>query len=358
MHKKIKKQKKRVSRAKRSKRATKPIKTHGAHHVKKSRDTVRSKKGGHTGISKKIKKRSLSKTSKIWKELYRKNADLEKKTENRSTTNKDWKELYAKNVDLERKIISEDAVKLEKIFEGDNVEVRDAIDAEKGREGKEKLRILVIEDSVHSAEHTKSTIVAANPSYDVEVGKDDIEGIEKLASKQFDIILINYKLPHSGGLEFLDKTKDVRRDTPVIMVTDEHNESIAAGAFHRGVSEYVVKSNDYFKNLPSIIESVIAKKSWNVLYSKNVEMETKIADVTTAEGAIEVVKAFQKDLLESVGRLDNSVLVIELHNNEEFNKFSKMASALKNVKIKNVQVLGNTYQVTIWAIPESFNIIR
>ncbi|MFA5771390.1 MAG: response regulator [Thermoplasmata archaeon] len=358
MHKKIKKQKKHISRAERSKRATKPIKIHGAPYVKKSRDTARPKKGGHAGKSKKIKKRSLSKTSKIWKELYRKNADLKKETETRGTSNKDWKELYTKNIDLEKKATSEDTSKIGKMFGEDNAEAGGVANIKKEEGGKEKLKILVIENDDCSVEQTKSAILAANPSYDVEVGKDDADGMEKIASKQFDIILINYRLPHIGGLEFLDKTKDVRRDTPVIMVTDEHNESIAAGAFHRGVSEYVVKSNDYFKNLPSIIESVIAKKSWNVLYSKNVEMETKIADVTTAEGAIEVVKAFQKDLLESVGRLDNSVLVIELHNNEEFNKFSKMASALKNVKIKNVQVLGNTYQVTIWAIPESFNIIR
>jgi CheY-like chemotaxis protein len=348
-----------MPRAKKSKRTTRLRKTHGACYVKKRRAAIRLKKSRHGGRSKKIKKPSRSKISKDWRELYTKNIDLERKAETRGTTSKDWKELYTKNVDLERKTVLEDAGKLEKMFEGDNVEVRNVIDAEKGGRGeKEKFRILVIEDNVHSAEHTKSVILTANPSYDVEVGKDDTEGMEKLASKQFDLILLNYKLPHIGGLEFLDKTKDVRHDVSVVIVADEHNESIATEAFRRGASEYVTKSNDYFKNLPSIIENAIFKKSWRALYVKNVEMETKIADVTTAEGAIEIVKAFQKDLLESTGRIDNPMLVIELHSIEEFNKFSKMVIALKNVKIKNTQVVGNTYQITIWAIPESFKIIR
>lgn len=293
-----------------------------------------------------------------WKTLYIKNIEMEKNPAPADTAGKNWKELYTKNVDLEKKDISDDAFKLGKVFVGDEIKPESTTGTNGEKSFKGKLRILIIESDVRSANRAKSAILGTNPSFDVEIGKDDKEGVEKLASRHFDILLINYKLPSAGGLEFLDNTKSLRREALVVMVADEHNESIAADAFLKGASEYVVKSNDYFKNLPSIIDSVVAKKSWKSLYTKNVELDTKIADVTTAEGAIEIVRAFQKDLLESTGKMDNSVLVIELHNTEEFNKFSKMVNALKNVKIKNIQTLGNTYQITIWAIPESFNIIR
>lgn len=329
---------------------------------------------------------------------------------------KDWGELYKKNVDLEKKTESESAVKLErkleKMFGSDNVENKDTTNVAKGDGAKEKFSILLIEKETRSANLTKSAILATNPPYDIDIGIDDVDGMNKLASKHFDLILINYKLPHIGGLEFLDKTKDLRHNVPIIMVADKPDESVAVEAFRKGVSDYVVKSDDYFKNLPSIVERAIIKKNWRSLYAANVELETKTADMDTAEGAIEIVKAFQnafqkdvledatikedwksalyakniemetetadatapetttaesaietvktfqKDLSESTGKIDNPVLVIELHNNDEFNKFSKMVSILKNVRIKNIQVAGDIYQVTIWVIPESFHIIR
>ena len=69
----------------------------------------------------------------------------------------------------------------------------------------------------------------------------------------FDLILSDYNLPDSTGMELLELIKQ-RSTTPVIMVTGENVGQIAAEAIRRGATDYVVKVGDYLFTIPLVVE--------------------------------------------------------------------------------------------------------
>ncbi|HUU42110.1 MAG TPA: response regulator [Desulfatiglandales bacterium] len=86
----------------------------------------------------------------------------------------------------------------------------------------------------------------------------DAEGLaDALEEGNFDIVITDYRLRWSNGLEVFWKIKARRPDCPVIMFTGTGNEEIAAEAMKSGLDDYVIKSQKHFKRLPAAVKVAI-----------------------------------------------------------------------------------------------------
>lgn len=116
----------------------------------------------------------------------------------------------------------------------------------------EKLRLLIIEDDADQRELIRETL----EDY---FGRGTVVGVGSLQDAlgqdlpTFDLILSDYNLPDSNGLELLDEIR-TRCSTPVIMVTGENVGHIAAEAIRKGATDYVVKFGDYLFTIPLVVE--------------------------------------------------------------------------------------------------------
>lgn len=71
---------------------------------------------------------------------------------------------------------------------------------------------------------------------------------------EYQVILMDYRLPGMTALEIIKEIRQVRKlDVPIIIVTGHGNEEVAAQALKIGASDYLVKRENYLARLPSLI---------------------------------------------------------------------------------------------------------
>lgn len=117
-------------------------------------------------------------------------------------------------------------------------------------------RVLLIEDDYDQAEMVFEFLQLEGP-FEVEVA-GDLEALwAQLATREYDLLLLDYKLPDGNGLEVLSELPRRGYDLPVIMVTGQGDERVAARAIQCGAWDYLVKGNDHLLSLPAMIRRTV-----------------------------------------------------------------------------------------------------
>ncbi|MBC8199266.1 MAG: response regulator [Desulfobacteraceae bacterium] len=137
------------------------------------------------------------------------------------------------------------------------------------------LRILMVEDNPDHAELTTRVLLQEENINEVVLVETGQDCMEKLADgHRFGLILLDYGLPGIDGLSTLRKINKSGYDIPVVMVTGQGNERIAAEAIKTGAYDYVVKSSDYLSVLPAVVIKALKHhriKKENVRLRENIE---------------------------------------------------------------------------------------
>ncbi|MGQ9673613.1 MAG: PAS domain S-box protein [Candidatus Aminicenantales bacterium] len=122
-------------------------------------------------------------------------------------------------------------------------------------------RILIIEDEAVTARLLKKRLEQSD--YVVEHVKDSEEGIARVVTESFDILVIDYSLPGRNGLEVIRILGAKGIFPPTIMVTGSGDERIAVEAMKLGAKDYIVKDDEgrYVELLPRVVERILSEKS-------------------------------------------------------------------------------------------------
>ena len=104
-------------------------------------------------------------------------------------------------------------------------------------------RISIIEDDQLIAQMYRMKLEAEG--YDVDVAESGMNGIEMVAQKQPDLILLDYSLPDIDGSAVLREVRrnGVATDTPVIVLTNMDDESVENELSEWNIVDYIVKAN-------------------------------------------------------------------------------------------------------------------
>jgi len=82
------------------------------------------------------------------------------------------------------------------------------------------------------------------------------EALELLARETFTAIVLDYQLPDGNPWQIVEVARTCTPRVPVVLVTAMGSELVAAEAIHRGVAEYVKKSDSFWERLPGIVDRV------------------------------------------------------------------------------------------------------
>lgn len=75
----------------------------------------------------------------------------------------------------------------------------------------------------------------------VDEATDGTEALEKIASKQYGLIISDWNMEPMTGIELLRKIRASNNNTPFIMVTAENKTENVLAAREAGVNNYIVK---------------------------------------------------------------------------------------------------------------------
>ena len=154
-----------------------------------------------------------------------------------------------------------------------------------------KISILLVDDDRIDRMAMERLVTKQGLPYDLTTASCQKEGLEKLASRKFDLVILDYMLGDGTGLEILTQIKGA---VPVIFVTGSGDEEIAATAMKMGAYDYLIKDpeRNYLTVLPQTVRKVMERKRADDAVRKLssvVEQTVDAVTITNREGIIEYV---------------------------------------------------------------------
>lgn len=123
---------------------------------------------------------------------------------------------------------------------------------------KNNLHILIVDDNNDDVELCERALRKCTAmSYTLHRAASGASCMEKLEQKRPDCLLLDYSLPGNDGLHLLQNIRAIHPYLPVIVLTGQGNESLAALFIKSGAQDYLVKSAITTEALHQAITSAI-----------------------------------------------------------------------------------------------------
>jgi two-component system, chemotaxis family, chemotaxis protein CheY len=105
------------------------------------------------------------------------------------------------------------------------------------------MKILMVDDSRTMRNIQKNVLKILGDPVCTEAG-DGLEALTCIAAAgggPFDLMLVDWNMPHMDGLTFVKRVREKDKTTPIIMVTTEAEKTRIIDAIKAGVNNYVIK---------------------------------------------------------------------------------------------------------------------
>jgi two-component system, NtrC family, nitrogen regulation response regulator NtrX len=166
-------------------------------------------------------------------------------------------------------------------------------------------KVLIVDDE-RSIRRTLREILEFE-EYTVEEAGDGMECLEKLKEGQYDLIILDIKMPKMDGMEVLERIQILAPDIPVIMISGHANIDTAVEAVKKGAFDFISKPPDLNRLLITLR---------NALDKSNLISETKVLQRKVHKSKVQEIIgqssaiAQVKETIELVGPTDARVLIL------------------------------------------------
>jgi DNA-binding NtrC family response regulator len=116
--------------------------------------------------------------------------------------------------------------------------------------GTPRGRVLVIDDEPDIRESLEALL--SGESYHVDLAANAMEGLKRLESTPYDLVLLDLMMPDKSGMQVLEEVRARDRETPIFMLTAYGSIEVAVQALKQGASDYFSKPWDNEKLLIEI----------------------------------------------------------------------------------------------------------
>jgi two-component system response regulator AtoC len=103
----------------------------------------------------------------------------------------------------------------------------------------EKKKVLIVDDE--SGMRHMLSVLLEREGYSIDTAQNGKEGLDKIKANEYALVLCDIRMPEMDGLTFLESTKSLNKQLPVIMMSAFGNVDTAIEAMKKGAYDYVSK---------------------------------------------------------------------------------------------------------------------
>ncbi|NPA46555.1 MAG: sigma-54-dependent Fis family transcriptional regulator [Chlorobi bacterium] len=163
-------------------------------------------------------------------------------------------------------------------------------------------KILIIEDEEAIQRVLRN--ILTREKYDVDVASDGVEGLKKIKSSDYDVVLCDIKMPRKDGLEVLEEAKKINPQLPFVMISGHGDLETAVESMRKGAYDYIQKPPD----LNRLLTTLRNAQTMGNLVKENVKLKKKVSKKYTMIGESEALRSI-REMIDKVAPTDARVLI-------------------------------------------------
>lgn len=119
-------------------------------------------------------------------------------------------------------------------------------------------RLIIVEDDPFLLSILAEKLKEAG--FDIETAIDGEDGLNKIKSGSFDLVLLDMVLPKIDGFKILEELRDGKQKTPVIVLSNLYDKNSIDKAILLGAKDYIVKAYNTPEEIVLKIKSFLVKE--------------------------------------------------------------------------------------------------
>ena len=164
-------------------------------------------------------------------------------------------------------------------------------------------KILIIEDEESIRRVLKKVLIEEDNKYQFIEASDGVQGIEKIKSNKFNLILCDIKMPKKDGIEVLQFIIKECPEVPVIMISGHGDLETAVESMRLGAFDYISKPPDLNRLLNSV-RSALKNNDFTKKSRSNLKMSKEFEIIGDSNEIQDV-----KNLIQKVSLTNAKVLI-------------------------------------------------
>ena len=164
-------------------------------------------------------------------------------------------------------------------------------------------KILIIEDEESIRRVLNKVLMQDDKSYSITEAVDGLDGISKINSSKYDLILCDIKMPKKDGIEVLKHILKECPNTPTIMISGHGDLETAVESMRLGAFDYISKPPDLNRLLNSVRSALLNKN-----FVKKGKSKSRISSDFNIIGKSEAITNIQK-MIDKVSLTNAKVLI-------------------------------------------------
>jgi DNA-binding response OmpR family regulator len=125
--------------------------------------------------------------------------------------------------------------------------------------GEELMRVLVIDDEPNDRLLARHELSRHFVDLQIEDIRAEIDLRRALDSGPVDLVITDFQLRWTDGIEVLERVKERFPDCAVVMFTSTGTQEIAVAAMKAGLDDYVIKAAAHYVRLPVAVEGALRR---------------------------------------------------------------------------------------------------